>query len=84
MRLVFIVLVLSFCISQLMIVYLPADGSRPCLSAMPIPFHPVLHGFEGSAWARSLGVPLSDLRLYCGLINGLGGRVAKRSPKFYT
>ena len=26
----------------------------------------VLHGFEGSAWARNLGLPLSDLRLLCG------------------
>ena len=40
-----------------------------CLSAMP----PVLHGPEGSAWARNLGVPLSDLRLLCGSIDGWGG-----------
>ena len=29
-----------------------------CLSAMHIPCHPVLHGLEGSAWARSLEMPL--------------------------
>ena len=40
---------------------------------MPIPCHSVLHGLEGSAWARSLGVPLSDLRLLCGSIDGWGG-----------
>ena len=39
-----------------------------CVSAMHIPCHPVLHGFEGSAW-----VPLSDLRLVCGSIDGWGG-----------
>ena len=37
---------------------------------MPFPCHPVPHGSEGSAWARSLGVPLSDLGLLCGSIDG--------------
>ena len=45
----------------------------PVLSAMHIIRHPVLHGFEGSAWARNLGVPLSDLRLLCGSMDGWGG-----------
>lgn len=41
-----------------------------CRIAMHISCHPVLLGFEGSAWARSLGVPLSDLRLLRGSIDG--------------
>ena len=28
---------------------------------------PVLHGSGDSAWARNLGVPLSDQRLLCGV-----------------
>ena len=47
---------------------LPPDLSG--VSAMHIPCHPVQHGFEGSAWARSLEVPLSDLKLLCGSIDG--------------
>ena len=51
-----------------------------CLSAMHVPYHPVLHGFEGSAWARNLGVPLSDLRLLCGSIDGRGGESRNVHP----
>ena len=36
------------------------------------PCHPVLHGFEGSVWVWNLGVPLSDLRLLWGSIDGWG------------
>ena len=45
---------------------LPVVCRLSCLSAMSIRCHPVLHGVEGSAWARNLGVPLSNLRLLCG------------------
>ena len=44
----------------------------------------VLHGSEGSAWRRNLGVPLSDLRLLCGSIDGWGGELGNIHPKFYT
>ena len=44
-----------------------------CLPAMPFPWPLVMHGFEGSAWTRSLGVPLSDVWLLCGSIDGCGG-----------
>jgi hypothetical protein len=51
-----------------------------CLSALHIPCHPVLHGFEGSAGARNLGVPLSDPRLVCGSIDGWGGESRNAHP----
>ena len=66
----------------------PNDASMPachlsCLSAMPIRCHPVLHGFEGSAWVLSLGAPLSDLRLLCGSIDGgRGGESRETLTKF--
>ena len=49
---------------------LPA-ACPPCLPCLLLAT--ALHGFEGSAWARSLGVPLSDLSPLCGSINGRGG-----------
>ena len=59
-----------------------------CLFTMHNPCHPVLHGFQGSAWAWSracrLGVPLSDLRLLCGSIDGwvVGCEGRETTPKF--
>ena len=46
-----------------------------CPPCLPCPFVAILsvHGFEGSAWARSLGEPLSDLRPFFGSIDGRGG-----------
>ena len=52
-----------------------------CPTCLPCP---VLHGSEGSAWARTLGVPLSDLRLLCGSIDDWGGESRNVHPKFYT
>ena len=44
--------------------------SATCPACLPCP---VMHGSEGSAWARNLGVPLSDLRHLCVSIDGWGG-----------
>ena len=57
---------------------LPTVCHLPCLSAMPCPAW-----VRGSAWARNLGVPLSDLRLLCGSIDGRGGESRNVHPKFY-
>ena len=41
---------------------------------------PVMHGSEGSAWARNLGVPLSDLRPLC--VSVAGGESRKTFTQF--
>ena len=39
-----------------------------------------MHGSEGSAWARNLGVPLSDLRPLC--VSVAGGESRKTFTQF--
>ena len=73
----------AHCLSRISLgVRLPPVCHLFCLSAMHTPCHPVLHGFEGSAWARSLRVPHLDLRPLCGSIDGPGGESRNVHPIF--
>ena len=68
----------------------PGSASSACMPpvlpvspALSLPSCPalIMHVFEGSAWARILGVPLSDLRLLCGSIDGWGRESRNVHPK---